>query len=233
MKKTLTLFTFFLLFASCSSSDKTIMEQQYWLHRANSIEKAQHFQYEYAGLEIDVRYNDSLNTFFIKHDDNESTALRLEEWCSSLENVSTLGIWFDFKNLDIYNGESAVHCLEAIRDEYHLRGSLIVEASAFNELRLFRQAGFLDSFYIPYFNPSTADSITYQKHVETIQSAINCGVTFISGYDFQYDFMEKEFPKQDKLLWTVNTDPKYHSQLKDKTRNDPTVKVILFPNDNY
>ena len=54
-----------------------VVDNKIWLHRANSIEEAQRYQYEYGGLEIDVYYVDSLETFLIKHD-RDSVLARLD-----------------------------------------------------------------------------------------------------------------------------------------------------------
>ena len=104
-----------------------VVDSKIWLHRANSIEEAQRYQYEYGGLEIDVYYVDSLETFLIKHDLDAVSNLTMDEWCDALDNVSRLGLWFDFKNLNERNGEAALQAMISIRDKNHLNVKLYVE----------------------------------------------------------------------------------------------------------
>jgi len=223
-------FLFLLSVMSCCKPQPTVEENKIWLHRANSIEKAQHFQYEYGGLEIDVHYIDSLDTFIIKHDPDEPSTLSVNEWCEALDNVSNIGIWFDFKNLNEYNREDALKCLKKIRKKYHLNGKLYVESHAYNELQAFRDEGFRTSFYIPEFNPYQDDSATCYKHIPEIQDAINSGVDAISGYEYQYKFMKKQFPNQTKLIWTVSEKPEYQSMVIKNIGSDSLVDVLLLPN---
>lgn len=233
MKKTLLYITILLGAIACKPQTTTTDHLQVWLHRANSIEKAQFFQGQYRGLEIDVYYIDSLNMFLVKHNVDDTTTLTLDHWCGALDQISRLGIWFDFKNLSSLNCKSALRCLTDLRDKYELQGMLIVESTAYDALPSFRKAGFQDSYYIPPFDPETVDSIQYQQYVEKIQDAILSGVTHLSGYDYQYDFMKREFPEQRKLLWTLNRQAHYQDKLIEKIGGDTLVDVLLVPDDPY
>lgn len=225
---------FLLLFlTTCQPKSLTENTPEVWLHRANQIEKAQRFQYEYSGLEIDVHYIDSIHTFIIKHNENENSNLTLDQWCTALDNISNLGIWFDFKNLTTNNREASLQSLMAIREKHHLKGKLVVESSNFNELTSFNEAGFLTSFYIPYFNPTIVDSLHYQLFREKTQAAIDNHITYISGYDFQYEFMKQEFPDQPKLVWTINLDKRYQAKWKKEMTHEKNVEIILVPNEDW
>ena len=208
-------------------------ESRVWLHRANAIAKAQHFQYNYPGFEIDVHYNDSANAFLIKHDFDEYSTLTLDEWCAAVDNISNMGVWFDFKNLSAENRDAALNYLKDIRTKHHLQGKLYVESSMYSELPVFQEAGFKVSYYIPFFFPDEVDSAKYERFRNSIRNAIETGVNAISGYDFQYDFMKKEFPDHTKLIWTTSLDTVYHAQLVEKLNADRKVDVILIPNEQY
>ena len=204
--------------------------ERIWLHRANTIQKAQRYQYQYGGLEIDVFFNDSLKTFVIKHNEDDIPELTLKKWCDSLDNISQIGVWFDFKNLNADNCDKALRNLKKIRRKYHMKGKLIVESSSHTELQKFKKAGFLVSFYIPCFNPwEGVDSVSYRCFKETIQDAIDDGVSAISGYDYQYHFMKKEFPGQTKLIWTESVDSSYQARVINTLTSDTLVDVILLP----
>lgn len=215
---------------SCKQQNVTPKNSKIWLHKANTIEKARHFQYDYPGLEIDVHYDDVLHTYLIKHDADDTTMLPIDTWCQSLDNISNLGLWFDFKNLNDDNRDDALKCLKDLRDRYHLKGKLYVESHAYNELKVFRNAGFLTSYYIPYFNPYTNDSVNSHLFRQKIQDAIDCGVDAISGYEFQYVFMKTEFPCQTKLIWCVSEDKDYVNRAINIIGRDSLVDVLLLPN---
>lgn len=235
MKHHLLILSSLLLVTLCCRCTNTpdYVKDKIWLHRANSIEQAKQFQYDYAGLEIDVHYNDSLQTFLIKHDADDSVSLPINEWCRALEDPSQLGIWFDFKNLNAKNCEASLQCLKTLRETYHLNGKLYVESGAYRELPPFREAGFLTSFYIPYFQPDTDDSATYHKHRQRIQRAVNSGVNAISGFEGQYQFMKQEFPEQTKLIWCVNPDRRYLTKVINTIGSDSLVDVLLLSNDPF
>lgn len=219
-----------LLMAACAPSTPTPKNSKIWLHRTNTIEKAKHFQYEYAGFEIDVHFIDSLQTFVIEHNTEEASTLTVDQWCRAIKNISNMGIWFDFKNLDHHNRDAALECLTRIRERHQLNGRLYVESSSYEDLKVFREAGFRVSFYIPYFNPYKDDTATCNKHLAVIQKAIDSGVNTISGYEFQYKFIKKAFPNQPKLIWTVSQDSAYLDQVVNNIGSDTLVEVLLLPN---
>ena len=232
MKNTFKRLIFSLLLFSCSCRHKVNFHpenERIWLHRANTIEKAKKYQYKYGGLEIDVYFNDSLETFVVMHDFNDLPQLTLKEWCDSLDNISQMGIWFDFKNLNADNSKNALRNLKKIRRKHHMKGKLYVESSSYKELQLFKKAGFLVSYYIPCFDPQKADSATYQHWKENIQNAIDDGISAISGYDYQYHFMKKEFPEQPKLVWTESEDSSWQARFINIMEADSLVDVMLLP----
>ena len=233
MKKLLAAFICLLLLVNvaCQHHETSYVNTKVWLHRVNTIEKAQRYQYDYPGFELDVHFIDSLNTFIVKHDANEASTLTLDEWCSAIDNIANLGIWFDFKNLSTSNRESALARLQQICEQYHLTGKLYVESKQYRELYAFREAGFKVSYYIPYFVPEEIDSLKYQQYRNEIENAIHPGVTAISGYDFQYEFLAKEFPQQNKLIWTTSLEADIQSKLLKQLEPDASVEIILLPNE--
>lgn len=232
MKKVFKLLIICVLILSYSCTNKVDFHpenERIWLHRANSIEKARQYQYQYGGLEVDVFFNDSLQTFEIKHDPDEVPKLTLNEWCDALETISQTGVWFDFKNLNHDNCQQALRCLKEIRRRHHMKGRLYVESSSYDQLLPFQKEGFLVSYYIPDFNPWMEDSATYLPYTKFIQDAIDKGVNDISGFDYQYHFLKKTYPKQPKLIWTVSEDPAWQARFIETVSKDSLVEVILLP----
>lgn len=214
---------------ACTQSPILPKSDKVWLHRANRIEKARQFQYDYAGLEIDVCFDDTAGTFFVKHDVEAPSDTPLEQWCQALDNRSNLGIWFDFKNLNERNRDAAASCLALLRERYQLNGTLYVESAAYHQLQAFRDAGFLTSFYLPEFDSLQDGTDLCLHYIETIQDAIDSGVDALSGSELQYDFIKEHFPEQTLLIWTVRIEPDYQRQVFDRLAGDNSVKVLLLP----
>ncbi|MBR4264660.1 MAG: hypothetical protein IKQ46_01245 [Bacteroidales bacterium] len=212
-------------------------QDRIWLHRANDIEKAKYFQCKYEGLEIDVHFEDSLQTFVIKHDfgeqpkDERNPCILLEEWCNNLDRISELGIWFDFKNLDSLNQRAALECLKQIREKYNMSGKLIVESGNYKCLAGFQDAGFGISYYIPFYEENAMNCVTESNVILEIQKAILDGkIPRLSGYDYQYPFMRKNFPSMRKLLWTTSFDSERQKESLEILKADTLVEVLLLPN---
>lgn len=199
-----------------------------WLHRANDIAKAKHYQDQYAGLEVDVHFVDSLNTFLIKHDVDEPSELRLEEWIASLERRSELGFWLDFKNLDQSNKEASAKETARLRETYRLNGTIIVESSNAGCLKAFDDLHFRTSYYIPWAYPDTLSHEALQKLTDKIRKNVTeNNLKTISGYSFQYQYMKDSFPEMHKLIWYELNDAKVRDQYIKLANEDALTDVIL------
>ena len=125
MRKSIIITISIIISIVCFSCQKRTQNnsQKIWLHRANDIPKAQYFQDKYAGLEIDITYIDSLNTFIVFHggdlDDTESVTL--EQWFNEIENINELGLWLDFKNLNCYNRKPALDELNRLCSKFKIK----------------------------------------------------------------------------------------------------------------
>lgn len=196
--------------SSCEPSEKPSKE---WLHRANNIAKAQYYQNKYPGLEVDVHFVDTLNTFVVQHDFGLHSKLLLEDWFAALERRSELGFWIDFKNLNKGNKVAAAQELARLRKKFNLKKMIIVESKYASYLKEFEKLNFRTSMYIPYFDPRYDNHEKLQLKADTIRDSIRiCGVKTISGYWSQYQFMKDSFPEVRKLIW-------YERQKDTATRN--------------
>lgn len=199
-----------------------------WLHRANDIAKARYFQNDYAGLEVDVHFVDSLNTFIIKHDFDEVSDHRLEDWFASLEHRSKLGFWIDFKNLNNKNKGAAAKEMTRLRKAYNLQGIIIVESSNAQCLKVFEDMDFRTSYYIPFAYPDTDGHEKMQKVTDKIRDNIEkYELKTISGYFFQYQFMKDSFPDVRKLIWYEHYDPAVRDSYIRLVEADDMTDVIL------
>lgn len=199
-----------------------------WLHRANDIAKAQYFQDKYTGLELDVHYVDSLNTFVVQHDFGANSKVRLEDWFASIDNRSNLGFWIDFKNLDYGNMEAAAKEMARLRETYNLQGMIIVESSSAGCLKAFEDLNFRTSYYIPFAYTSTLDHDKLQAFTDRVRDSIKKHeLKTISGYFFQYQFMKDSFPEMRKLIWYELYDTAVRNDFIRKANEDDKTDVIL------
>ncbi len=205
-----------------------------WLHRVNWINKAQHFQYSYSGFELDVYYDTVLNTFIVKHDATDTTTLTLSTWLTAITSPSRLGYWLDFKNLDSLNKDKAFTELLRIRQNFSLDKEIIVVESC-NPVNLikFNTLNFRPSYYMPVFDPDTITREQETWYRDFTQNYLDrSGIGTISANSIQHDFMQKWFPKVNKLLWYLDSyDPAIKDSVIKATGKDPTVEVLLVPED--
>jgi hypothetical protein len=224
----------FLLMISCQKDEVVptpiSRSLQVWLHRCNTIAKAQNFQYAYSGLELDVHFDTTAGTFIVKHDASDTSTLTLSTWFGSLIDPGRLGFWLDFKNLSPGNKSAALAELLRIRNAYHLVvNTIVVESSDPSCLPGFDTLNFLVSFYIPYFDPSTLtpeEQIPYRDYIEGFVSEY--GIRTISGYNMQHEFMKEYFPQMNKLLWYLDSfNPALQDSVINVVKQDSTVQVLL------
>ena len=209
---------------SCSKTAEK--PSKVWLHRANDIAKAKYYQDKFAGFEVDVHFID--NHFIIKHDSDEKSNMRLDDWFASIKRRSELGFWIDFKNLKNSNMEAAAKELAKLRKTYKLKGMIIVESSNAECLKAFDDLNFRTSYYIP-FAYQNASHEELQVVTDSVRKIIKeYDVNTISGFWSQYTFMRDSFPEMRKLFWYERT---YDSAVRDyyiKLANeDPKTDVVL------
>jgi hypothetical protein len=175
-----------------------------------------------------------VKTFIVKHDATDTTTLTFSAWLSAITNPGRLGYWLDFKNLDADNKDLALPELLRIRKNFGLdKKVIVVESSNPSSLIKFNTLNFRTSYYIPTFDPSgitQEEELTYRDFIDENTSPYGIGT--ISGYYYQHGFMQKWFPKMNKLLWYLDsTDPAIKDSIIKETRKDITVEVLLVAED--
>ena len=199
-----------------------------WLHRANDIAKAQYFQDKYAGLEVDVHFVDSLDTFVVQHDFGANSKVRLDDWFASIDNRSNLGFWIDFKNLNYGNMEASAKEMARIRETYKLKKTVIVESSSAGCLKAFEDLNFRTSYYIPFAYTNTLNHEKLQAFTDRIRDSVKKHeLKTISGYFFQYQFMKDSFPEMRKLIWYEHYDTVERNSYIRLANEDDKTDVIL------
>lgn len=230
MRNYISMSIIFLCFCfSCQNNvDKS---QKIWLHRANDIEKAQYFQDKYSGLEIDITFVDSLQTFLVLHGGGhvELSPITLEQWFDEIWTAKQMNLWLDFKNLNNNNKVAALNELNRLCSKYKVKkGNFIVESWNASCLTAYKNAGFQVSFYIPNFKPQSVSKTELQKQTDKIRRIISeNNLTTISGYYYQYQYMRDSFPDKDVLIWYHLSDTNIRNEYIQIANADPKVKVLL------
>jgi hypothetical protein len=223
-----------LQLSSCSKEEPVITREtrslQVWLHRVNSVMKAQTFEYAFPGFELDVHFDTVAGTFIVKHDASDTSNLTLSAWLSAITEPGRLGFWLDFKNLAPWNKVPALAELLRIREANHLvLHPIMVESSDPSCLPGFDTLNFVVSYYIPMFDPSTltpGEQLQYRDYIDA--RVTQYGIRTISGYNMQHEFMKQYFPQMNKLLWYLDSfDPEKQDSVINVVKQDTTVQVLL------
>ncbi|PZT48814.1 hypothetical protein B6S12_01835 [Helicobacter valdiviensis] len=214
-----------------------------WLHRTDELKKLEDFQTTYQNFEIDVHFiNQDGGYFDVGHNGlEESIGLRLETMIEALNNRRINGkffsskIWLDFKNLTDKNSEQALKSLEEICKNLNFnKNNFIVESNNYKELKIFKDAGFYTSYYVPYYKKEDLEN-NAKEIKENLQNIINTGgINALSFDSYLYDFIKNakftthkngEILDIDLLTW--NEGNNYKKNMQTQLFFDPQVKVIL------
>jgi hypothetical protein len=209
---------------------KTQFSKKVWLHRVNSISRAKIIQEKYKGLEMDVVYDSDKDCFDVHHHKFPSINLCFDELLQNLQDPQQHYFWLDFKNLESSNRKMALANLKKLSDKYKIKENIIVESSDPVLLSSFTDENFYTSYYLPAFNPFYADADSIKRYVKEIDDNLSRSrVNAISGYYFQYPFMEKYFPEADLLVWHIieeKTDL-FSYLIRERLILNSQIKVVL------
>ncbi|MCR9183408.1 MAG: FAM151 family protein [Flavobacteriaceae bacterium] len=203
-----------------------------WAHRVNSIEKLEHTQKNYVGIELDIVFNSTTKTFDVNHPPAKSIHLNLEEYLSHINQTNELGIWLDFKNLDSENVKTARNRLLFLTEKYQLnKNNIIVESQYPEYLKLYQEAGFKTSYYLPAFLYRLSPE-ELSKKIEEIKIEIKSQTpSSISTNIVDYEIIASNFPEQTKYLWSIDktfTTRMFKNFIQTrKALKDPKVEVLL------
>lgn len=203
---------------------------KFWLHRTNSVQKAQELSYKYSGIEIDVNYNLEKEYYDVTHDIPDSIGLNLKDILITLKDNKK--IWIDYKNLDSHNSLPSLLVMNKILKETNLeKNQLIIESSNYNELRNFKKDGYYTSYYVPYLKLDKMTDIEKETEKKKLIEIKNTGnIDAFSFPSYLYPFIKEiEVGNLDLLTWQNNnhwtefyTNRDFYRMLKDSN-----IKVIL------
>ena len=207
-----------------------IIKSKDWVKAVNTEALMQAQDSTSAGLEMDVYFDKSKNSFFVYHDSSNISAQSLEQQLDVYRSRKlTASVWLDFKNLNHSNEVAALQKLMEFRNRYQLQNKLIVESTNIKNLNAYCENGFFTSYYVPYFNPYLMDEDAIVKQIDDISFLLKTNkVSALSGYYFQIPMLKRFFPTANLLTWAENSSfslvaPVFNHQLM----ADEQIKIVL------
>ncbi|PKP25656.1 MAG: hypothetical protein CVU03_07325 [Bacteroidetes bacterium HGW-Bacteroidetes-2] len=207
-------------------------QNKIWAHQVNTIKKLKVVQSNYYGIELDIVFDSITHTFDVHHPPESSIGLTLETYLTHLKNTKNIGIWLDFKNLNEVNSNNALNRLLFLTEKYQLNNNnIIVESQHPKHLKIFQEAGFKTSYYLPS-NLHKLSSKDLSEKINDIKLTIkNYTPAAISTNSVDYAIVAKHFPEQSKYLWSI--DKTFTSRMiknfiqTRKVLKDPKAEVLL------
>jgi hypothetical protein len=211
--------------------------QKIWVHRVNTVDRANILLPKFAGIEIDVVYDSALDVFDVRHRDIESVGLSLEHYFELLDEKYRPYYWIDIKNLTTDNELRQYDRLHKLAKKYDLLDRLVVESTNTAALTRFTDAGFRTSYYLPHVEIESLSEADIEDWVMSVRRGLNSGrVRAISADYSMYPLIEKYFGDADTLLWAgFRYDKASQRDQIDKITAIERVKVLLVrqPSEHY
>ncbi|RYY70812.1 MAG: hypothetical protein EOO13_05325 [Chitinophagaceae bacterium] len=202
-----------------------------WMKAVNTVALAKLVDSSTYGIELDVYFDTTRNSFFVYHDTAVINTVTIDDIFSSLQARQVAPpVWLDFKNLSPYNKEKSLQFLLSFRNRYQLADKIIVESPHPELLQSFCNSDFYTSYYVPFFNPYQESDEMQASRIDSISALLKKNpVSALSGYYFQTPFLKKFFPALPVLTWTEDDQISLVSRLfHHQLEKDSSIKVLLY-----
>lgn len=203
-----------------------------WKKGINTMKQLNDLPAHTPGFECDVYFDTARNNFKVQHDARKGKSVYLNDLLNIYRQRNlTAGIWLDIKNLDDTNAAAVLQLLIQLRDSFKLENKILVESGRAHLLTPFSDSGFFTSYYTPMFNPYLISDEEIKKWVDSIAAVIQKSkLNALSGYYFQYPFLQHYFPGYPVLTWCDNDSFSVVNWLfKRKLTADKAVLIVLYP----
>lgn len=192
-------------------------QHKIWVHRVNSLERLDHLQTKFDGLETDIFFDTSRNEFIINHPPSSIKNLSLRLWNDQLQVHKK--VWFDIKLLDTLNVHAALVALDKVEIN---KAQCIFECYDLYTATAFLQRGYrtalnIDTIYI------RATNLDKKKFISTVPDEIE----YVSQEDLYIDSLKLMFPNKKIITWSTSF---YHIFNDNRLKiflNDPRVEIVL------
>ena len=217
-------------FKSCHQG--LIITDKNWIKAVNTVHLIEQLAANTPGFEMDVYFDTAKNILQVYHDSSGYSNLSIEEILNVYQAKKlTSSIWLDFKNLTTFNEKKSLSYISSLRNRYNLKNKMIIESSDPQLLQSFCDSNFYTSYYTPLFNPYLISENELINTIDLISTNLKKYPTSaMSGYYFQYPFLQKYFPSYPLLIWADNGNYSLVGNIfNNMLGKDEQLKVILRP----
>ncbi|MGM0932669.1 MAG: hypothetical protein ACQEWD_04420 [Bacteroidota bacterium] len=206
-----------------------LFPEKIWVHRVNSLEKLNEVTPKFGGVELDVVWEGA--DFDVNHPPASSIGLSLDEYLGALPKDKELGLWLDYKNLNSLNANISLEKLDLLVRDHNLnKKNIKVESKKPELLGLFRDRGYLTSYYLPQGLDHQDQSKATQTQTEIRELKENYPSDYLSSSLGEYIYVNKNFPNHNKLLWHLGGMESFKNKRRIyKALLDKNVELILLP----
>ncbi len=215
-----------------AADNSFINTDKHWVKGINTLEQLNSLDKTKPGFEVDLYFDTLRHIFDVHHDANKSTGLNLVDLLAIYaQRKLDAAIWLDIKNLDEKNRDSILSALIQLRKRYGLQNKLIIESPRAELLTAFTDSLFFTSFYVPMFNPYKLNDEQTKASADKLAARLKaCRVNALSGYYFQYPFLQHYFPQYPVLTWAdKNPLSLVNLFFRKKIEADNGIFIILYP----
>lgn len=204
---------------------------KHWIKSVNTIALINKIPAETAGFEAEVNFNNGTGRFELIND-SITPIVELDALLKVYQSRKlSANLLLNLKNLSSGNIDSSLAVAIRLRNEYSLKGKLLVESSEAKYLKDFCDNGFFTSFSVPIIDPYkiTEDEMIHFSEVVK-KDLTNYPASSVSCFYFQYPALKKFFPNYPILTWIDHASLSVVSYVfKKQLENDERIKVISSP----
>ncbi len=212
-----------------------------WIHRVDSKEKLIEVNTIFDKYEVDVVFQSKNKLFDVNHPPAKSINLNLLDYFKAIKINNKNMFWLDFKNLSSENKQYAYNRIDTICKKLKIKHKqLIIESTNPKHLAIFRENGYMTSYYLPAHINKLKVNLVATKFEVINQMIIDTKPNFISADSVDYSLIKEHLHKLKMLTWSFQfykfriINPKVliselkNVYFKNKILSDKNVKVVLF-----
>ncbi len=199
-----------------------------WLHRANTIEKANTGLQSYPGMEVDVIYYQGADRFDVRHRwFAMASGLTLANLLAETRSPD-LALWLDFKNATWWNAPAAAKRMLILIHRHNLAGRVVVEAKEPAALEQFNKLGIATSYWVEHFEPGSRPLEQLRETAQALRETLDrYQISAISCHYEMVPFLQEYLPGVRLHVWTNGLKlPRDEARIAE-LEAVPMIKVIL------
>jgi hypothetical protein len=195
-------------------------KEKLWAHRVNSIPRLEKVAGDFAGVEADLVFDDSINAFRVYHPPSEEKNLLLVEWLKVFKpkNKKT---WFDVKVLNTADTLKALVHLDELTKIYKLKDNVFFELYDMDAANFFAAKGYTVSMNI------SKQVLDDKTKIDPLKKNMLPTIRYVSQEDIYTEQLKKHFPDKQILTWAIAFNHTINREYLRQLLNDPQIAVVL------